>query len=243
MTKNVSADLMMGGGVFYFFKVKFQEWEGTAVDFDQAHRLWLDTHRKRRSGERKDRLERGHGHGEQLFLRNVWWPLRGDLDHLHPEYEISDWRGRPYFADFAWLTEAVKLIIEVKGFGPHVRDMDRTMYSRELNREVFLQAIGYRVVSLSYDDVERQPEICIMLLRMLLSRFEVSGQQADLPKLALKSTLLQAVQLGRPIRPKDVEAQLGVNHRTAVRYLQQLCELGAVVRGGAVYLLAGSLLR
>jgi hypothetical protein len=23
MTKNVSADLMMGGGVFYFFKVKF----------------------------------------------------------------------------------------------------------------------------------------------------------------------------------------------------------------------------
>lgn len=82
------------------------------MDFDEAHRLWLDTHHKHRSGERKDRLERGHGHGEQLFLRNVWWPLRRSLDNLHPEYEIADWRGRSYFADFAWLTEAVKLVIE-----------------------------------------------------------------------------------------------------------------------------------
>ncbi len=131
------------------------------MEFDQVHRLWLDTHRNRRSGERKDRLDRGHGHGEQLFLRNVWWPLRGSLDNLHPEYEIADWRGRPYFADFAWL----------------------------------------------------------------MSRFEVSGQ-CDLAKIALKSTLLQAVQLGKSIRPKDVESRLGVNHRTAVRYLQQLCQQG-----------------
>ncbi|MCK8490107.1 endonuclease domain-containing protein [Paenibacillus sp. MBLB2552] len=195
------------------------------MEFDETHQRWLASHRKHRSGERKDRLERGHGHGEQLFLRNVWWPLRGSLDNLHPEYEIADWRGWPYFADFAWLTEAVKLIIEIKGFGPHVRDMDRTMYSRELNREIFLQALGYRVISLSYDDVERQPEICIMLLRMLMSRFEVSGQ-CDLAKIALKSTLLQAVQIGKSIRPKDVERQLGVNHRTAVRYLQQLCQQG-----------------
>lgn len=195
------------------------------MEFEEVYRLWLESHRKRRSGERKDRLVRGHGHGEQLFLRNVWWPLRSSLDDLHPEYEIADWRGRSYFADFAWLTEAVKLIIKIKGYGPHVRDMDRTMYSRELNREVFLQALGYRVISLSYDDVERQPEISIMLLRMFLSRFE-APRQTSLPTLALKSTLLQAAQWGKPIRPKDVEGQLGVNHRTAVRYLQQLCRLG-----------------
>ncbi|MCT2196012.1 hypothetical protein M3G15_12770 [Paenibacillus sp. p3-SID1389] len=106
--------------------------------------------------------------------------------------------------------------------------------SRELNREVFLQALGYRVVSLSYDDVERQPEVCIMLLRMLLSRFESSRQTDKLPRLALKSALLQAVQLGRPIRPKDVERQLGVNHRTAVRYLQHCARWAGYRRVPAV---------
>lgn len=198
------------------------------VEFEAVHKEWLKAHMKLRSGERKGRLERGHGHGEEMFLRNVWWPLRRNLDGLHPEYEIMDWRGRSYFADFAWLTEAVKWIIEIKGYGPHVRDMDRGGYCRELNRELFLQALGFRVISFAYDDVERHPELCITLLRMLLSRYEAT-RLAGLGKIALKSTLLFAAQLGKSVRPKDVAEHLGVSHRTAVRYLQQLCQMGWLI--------------
>ncbi|MNY46886.1 hypothetical protein D3C86_1821090 [compost metagenome] len=64
----------------------------------------------------------------------------------------------------------MKLIIEIKGFGPHVRDMDRQKYCNELNRETFLTAMGYQVISFSYDDVAHRPELCITLLRMLISR-------------------------------------------------------------------------
>ncbi|WP_379156766.1 hypothetical protein [Paenibacillus sp. sgz5001063] len=70
------------------------------------------------------------------------------LQGLHPEYEVTDWRGRTYFADFAWMPRYVKLLIEIKGYASHVRDMDRQKYCSELNRETFLFAMGYHVISL-----------------------------------------------------------------------------------------------
>lgn len=196
------------------------------ADFEQAHAAWIRSHLERRSGERKGRLERGHQHGELSFLRNVWWPLYGNFDHLHPEYEVLDWRGRSYFADFAWLPGALKVVYEIKGFGPHVRDMDRKGYCDELNRETFLQTLGMRVVSFAYDDVAQRPELCRNLLSMLHGRYRFGSGTGDSSSRAEKEILLLAYRLARPIRPKDVHDELGINHRTAVRHLKTLCEKG-----------------
>lgn len=196
------------------------------MDFEKAHEVWLNSHLRRRSGERKGRLERGHQHGEELFLRQVWWPILGNLENLHPEYEVMDWRGRSYFADFAWIIGELKMIIEIKGFGPHVRDMDRKRYCHELNRETFLQAMGYRVISFAYDDVADRPELCMTLLRMILSRYHAVVESNDLAVRAEREVIRLAFQLARPIRPKDIETQLHLNHRTAVRVLQGLCAQG-----------------
>jgi very-short-patch-repair endonuclease len=117
------------------------------MTFEEAHAVFILHHVERRTGERKGRLVRGHNEAERLFCRNVWWPVRGSFDDLHPEYEVRDWRGMSYFCDFVWLTHPVKLVIEIKGFGPHVRDMDRQKYCIELNRETFLTAMGYQVIS------------------------------------------------------------------------------------------------
>lgn len=95
------------------------------MTFEKSHADFIQNHLQRRTGERRGRLERGHREAERLFCRNIWWPLQGDFDDLHPEFEVLDWRGLSYFCDFVWLTRTVKLIIEIKGFGPHVRDMDR----------------------------------------------------------------------------------------------------------------------
>lgn len=196
------------------------------MEYEAAHAEWLHSHLERRSGERKGRLERGHQHGEVVFLRNVWWPLLGNFDYLHPEYEVMDWRGRSYFADFAWLPGHVKVICEIKGYGSHVRDMDRKKYCDELNRDMFLQGLGFRVVSFAYDDVAQRPELCITLLRMLLSRYLPGRAPVDTRTLAEREVILLAFRLASPLRPKDVEAQLGVNHRAAVRHLHSLCAKG-----------------
>lgn len=196
------------------------------MDFEEIHSAFINSHLGRRSGERKGRLERGHQHGEKLFLQNVWWPVKGHFDDLHPEYEILDWRGRSYFADFAYLARNLKFLCEIKGFGPHVRDMDRKRYADELNRELFLQALGFRVVSFAYDDVAQRPDLCITLLRMLLSRYQPGLPPVDRAVLAEQEVIKLAYSLARPIRPIDIASHFDVNHRTAVRLLQTVSAKG-----------------
>jgi hypothetical protein len=58
------------------------------VRFEEAHAKFIQSHLDRRTGERRDRLERGHSHGERLFLENEWWPLYGNFNQLHPECEV-----------------------------------------------------------------------------------------------------------------------------------------------------------
>ena len=70
------------------------------------------------------------------------------------------------------------LIIEIKGFAAHVRDMDRQKYCSELNRETFLHEIGYQVVSFAYDDVERHFEIDHKTAVQMLHRLVEKGWMA-----------------------------------------------------------------
>ncbi|QGQ97457.1 hypothetical protein EHS13_22495 [Paenibacillus psychroresistens] len=216
------------------------------MDFDNAHKNWLDKHLEKRTGERRGRLERGHQHGEILFLRNVWWALIGNLDDLHPEYEILDLRRRSYFADFAWLPGPVKVIWEIKGYDAHVRDMDRNRYCEELNRETFLQAMGFRVVSFAYDDVAHRPELCITLLRLILSRYKTGLAPVNILNRIEREIVLLAYQLSRPIRPIDIENHLVIDHRNSVGCLQSLCKkewLRPIPRGKGHKILHYELLR
>lgn len=194
--------------------------------FEDAHDEFIRHHTARRTGERLGRLDRGHRHGEILFLMNIWWPLQGTLDHLHPEYEVPDWRGRSYFSDFSWLPGYVKLLIEIKGLASHVRDMDRHKYCNELNRETFLHAMGFQVISFAYDDVEQRPELCTALMRMVFSRYQPGQAPVSRALLAEKEIIRLALVLARPIRPKDVELHFGIDHKTSVQLLRKLCSAG-----------------
>jgi very-short-patch-repair endonuclease len=195
--------------------------------FEEAHLQFINGHPgSRPEGERRARLDRGHRHAEVLFLRNIWWPLRGHFGGLHPEYEVMDWRGRSYFADFAWLPGYVKLLIEIKGYASHVRDMDRTKYCGELNRETFLYAMGYHVISFAYDDVEQRPELCMTLLRLVLGRYQPAEAPVSRVQLMEQEVIRLIIQLARPIRPQDVKEHFSVDYRTAVRTLHNLVDKG-----------------
>lgn len=176
------------------------------MTFEQAHAAFMEWHLSRRTGERRGRLERGHREAEKLFCKNVWWKLRGSFDGLHPEYEVTDWRGLSYFCDFGWLHPAIRLVIEIKGFGPHVRDMDRRKYSNELNRETFLTAMGYRVISFSYDDIAERPDLCITLLRMLLAGYLAQERPIGLAALAERETIRLACSLSRVLANRRIRA-------------------------------------
>jgi hypothetical protein len=113
------------------------------MDFEQEHKLFIERHISLREGERKGRLLRGHQYAEKLLLKNVWWPLYGNFDYLHPEYEIYDWNRKSQFLDFAVLPTFGRISLESDGFQSHVRDMDRDKFSYSLNRDNFLTGMGW----------------------------------------------------------------------------------------------------
>ncbi|MGP0584481.1 hypothetical protein [Paenibacillus timonensis] len=100
------------------------------MGFQREHDTWIQEHMKRRTGERLDALRRGHGYGNQLFVEQIWWPLVGHFDGLHPEYEVKDWRGRSYFADFLWVVGGARIVFEILDYGSH--GTDRTKYRMDL---------------------------------------------------------------------------------------------------------------
>ncbi|WP_307585133.1 hypothetical protein [Paenibacillus wynnii] len=196
------------------------------MDFEQQHQLWMEHHLNVRSGERKGRLMRGHQHAENLLLKNVWWPLFGNLEHLHPEYEVYDWNRKSQFLDFAFITPYGRFGLECDGFQSHIKDMDRERFSYSLNRDTFLTGMGWKIIHFSFDDVQKRPEICRMLLQMVIGPSHLRNISADPVSPLEKEVIRLAWNLGKPIRTKDIVNHYEVNFRTARKWLQGLVHKG-----------------
>jgi hypothetical protein len=194
------------------------------MDFEQAHQQFLQHHLNRRTGERKGRLLRGHNYAEKLLLQNVWWPLFGSLDDLHPEYEIYDWNRKSKFLDFAFLPPFGRFGLECDGFQSHVKDMDREQFNYALNRDTFLTGMGWRMLHFSFDDIQHRPEVCRMLLQLAIGPYLLRNPSIRPTIFAEKEVLRLAWNLGKPIRPKDVSDYFQVNFRTARKWLLSLVD-------------------
>lgn len=193
-------------------------------EFEQCYSEFLKYHEQHRSGERRGRLLRGHGFAEKLLLQNVWWPLFGTFRNLHPEYEIYDWNRKSQFLDFAFLPEYGRFGLECDGFQSHIKDIDREKHSYAVNRENFLTGMGWRMLHFTFDDVQRRPEICRMLLQLVLSPHLIRSESEQQINLKDREVLQLAWALGRKIRPKDVRDHLQINFRTARIRLHSLVE-------------------
>ncbi|WP_020619602.1 hypothetical protein [Paenibacillus daejeonensis] len=196
------------------------------MGFEAAYQAWLQKHIRSCTGERRNRLERGHGHGERMFLMRIWYALVGNFDFLHPEYEVRDWRGNPYYLDLVWICGTLKLVIEIKGYGPHVQRTDRIRYRRELNREIYLQVMGYRIIAVPYDELEENPEMILGFFRALLSPLMTLADKKEDYTLIEREILRLAARWDGPLRPIDVVNEAKVCRRTAVKYLKLLCDKG-----------------
>ncbi|NOV01693.1 hypothetical protein GC097_16885 [Paenibacillus sp. LMG 31457] len=185
-------------------------------------------HLAHRFGERKGRLLRGHNFAEKLLLQNVWWPLFGNFDNLHPEYEIYDWNRKSQFLDFAFLTPYGRFGIECDGFQSHIKEMDREKFSYALNRDTFLTGMGWKMIHFSFDDIQHRPEICRMLLQLVIGPHMLQNAPSSAISISPeeKEVIRFAINLGKPIRPKDLTSQCGINFRTARKRLHSLAEKG-----------------
>ncbi|WP_373229239.1 hypothetical protein [Cohnella sp.] len=72
-------------------------------------------------------------------------------------------------------------------------------------RELYLEALGFRVISIAYDDVESNAGLIVALMRMLLSQYETSQTPVKRAFFEENEVIRLAASLARPTRPKDVE--------------------------------------
>jgi very-short-patch-repair endonuclease len=207
---------------------------GVTMVQDQ-YQAWMNKQIRTSNGERSRRLREGHGHAEKLFAQSVWLPAAGQYEHLHAEYEVSDFRDGVRFIDLAYLRPPHKIAIEIDGFGPHARNIDRRMFSDGLMRQNHLVLDGWIVLRFSYDDVKDHPRTCQQIILQMLGRL-YGGQSAsvDLP-LKLREILRHASFSSGPITPADVCRLLGVANKHARELLQQLVSLGYLSPNGGAH--------
>lgn len=207
--------------------------------FEEAHRQWRDGHLAGRSGERRRRLEEGRAHAEKEMLKQVWWPAFGSLEHLHPEYEVTDFREGKRYIDLAYVRAPFKIAIEIDGYGPHVRDLSRRQFADQWVRHMHLINDGWIVVRIGYDDVKDRPRLWQQSIMQLVGRLygERSSAESGATVGAVedKEIVRLAAGLGGSIKLRDVRKRLGVGYRAARTILSRLERKGWLVpnRGGA----------
>ncbi|QHT62386.1 DNA-binding response regulator [Paenibacillus lycopersici] len=181
------------------------------------------------SDERKRRLTE-RDQAEKKLLANVWWPAVGHLDHLHPEYELTDMKGGKRFADFAYMPPLpLRLILEIDGFGPHWRDISRWKFADDLQRQNHLLIQGWHLLRFAYDDIDEKPRRCQQTLLMGLAKWGgmVGTEQQSLD--VYERALLHLMQeRWVELAPIEAENALGINWRTIARSLAALEEKGHI---------------
>jgi len=197
------------------------------MKFDAVFEKWFEAHVAESKGERRRRLKEKYGNAEIAFLRNVWFPIFGSLDHLIPEHEVMDPTGRVRFMDNAYVYACCLWDLEVDGFGPHLRDIDRWKFADERRRDVIFQTMGWRIARFAYDDIIERPHECRRLLEAWIARFGPSTFVQERSPLC-DTIVRRAMALGGEVRPREARAWLGLSDKPTLAVLRRLVADGVL---------------
>jgi uncharacterized protein YneF (UPF0154 family) len=194
------------------------------LEFEVAYERFIQSHCEQRKGERKRRLLEGLGHAEKMFLAKVWWPTFHQFDHLHPEYEIHDYKDGYRYLDFAYLQPNFQMAIEIDGFGPHWRNITKWQFSDLCQRQNHLIIDGWNVIRLSYDELMERPRICEQTIQQLMGRWLGSAASASQLTALDREIIRLAIRTPMPITPRDVCKWLHVGPDYAQKLLRTLAQ-------------------
>jgi very-short-patch-repair endonuclease len=194
------------------------------MGFEEEYQDFINSHLKERTGERLRRLQEGHSHAEMMFLKQVWWPLFYHFHYLHPEYEVNDFKDGKRYLDFAYIRPAIRICLEIDGYGPHLKNISRWQFSDSLERQNQLVIDGWTVIRFSYDQVKEQPRRCQQIVQQVIGRW--MGDHLDQTSLSFveKEVLRLVIRKGEAVSPVEVEKYLKLSDKTVKKVLSQLVD-------------------
>ncbi|CAM3907610.1 DNA-binding response regulator [Mesobacillus thioparans] len=194
------------------------------MGFEEEYQTFLNAHLQARTGERLRRLQEGHKQAEMLFLKQVWWPLFYQFKHLHPEYEVDDFKDGKRYLDFAYIRPGIRICFEVDGYGPHLKNISRWQYSDNLERQNQLVIDRWTVIRFSFDQVKENPRRCQQVVQQVIGRW--LGDELDQTSLSFleKEVLRLVIRKGKDITPIEFEKYLNLSDKTVKKVLSQLVD-------------------
>ncbi|MBO7744541.1 DNA-binding response regulator [Paenibacillus sp. MWE-103] len=191
--------------------------------FEKAYASMLEEAYRSAAEERKRRLS-SRENAEKMFLEHAWWPAVGNLNDLHPEYEIIDLKGGTRFVDYAYLPpQPFRMAIEIDGYGSHWRDVSRWKFADDLVRQNHLLISGWRLLRFAFDDIQEKPVRCQQTLLLALAKWGGVLQGNPHPLNVYERALFNLMQEQRgETTPSQAAALLGIDRHTAANNLQSL---------------------
>ncbi|WP_028546253.1 hypothetical protein [Paenibacillus taiwanensis] len=193
--------------------------------FEQHYKAWLQEHLDQENNvRRKELLSKGLGHGTVEFLRLVWFPVVGNMNHLYPEWEVRDFNNGYRYLDLAYMPAGAKGGIEIQGYGPHARDLDVRRFKDLCRRHCLLALDGWTFLPIAYLSIMDEPKQCQQLVLSFIGKFITFDVQSSLSWIEAE-TVRFARRLLRPITPVELANHLRVSDRHTRRILRRLVQL------------------
>lgn len=197
-------------------------YDENSSEFNESYAEFMEYHQEKRNGERLSRLQEGHGHAEKIFLKNVWWPSFGHFRHLHPEYQILDFKDGHRFLDFAYILPYLRIAFEIDGYGPHWRDISRWQFADQWTRQNHLIIDGWNVIRFTYDQVNEKPRFCQQMIQQFMGRWVGEDRQLEIINCIEQEIVRYALRLCRPVTPGDIMKHLNIGDKYARSLLHSL---------------------
>lgn len=169
----------------------------------------------------RELLQKGLGHGTVEFLRSIWFPAVGNLDHLYPEHEVRDFNNGCRYLDLAYRPDGAKGCIEIHGYRSHARDIEVSRFKDLCMKQALLVLDDWIFLPIAYLSIKDDPGMCKQLVLSFVGKFISTAVPSDL-NWAEAETLRFARRLMRPFAPRELSAHLQISDRHARNILLEL---------------------
>ncbi|QJD84780.1 DNA-binding response regulator [Cohnella herbarum] len=194
--------------------------------FEVQYEQWLANQRKSRKGEPLRKLTEDHGQSEKLFAQELWWPLFGNFDFLHAEFEVPHSRNSSYYLDYAYIRTPHLINWEIDDFSSHAKNITRRGFDYEKDRQNQLMLDGWQIYRFSLDAIKERPLQCRQLILQVLGKL-YGGVYTETPELSVKQREIMrlAVRSQQPLNPTEVSLRLRISDRHARDLLHELVRM------------------
>lgn len=185
------------------FEEVYDDWLGKQIDEEKSPR-------------RRELLQRGLGHGTVDFLRSIWFPAIGSLDHLYPEYEVRDFNNGYRYLDLAFMPGGAKGCIEIHGYRSHARDVEVSRFKDLCMKQALLVLDDWYFLPIAYLSIRDDPGMCKQLVLSFVGKFLSIDTPSEL-SWAEAETLRFGRRLLRAFETRELAAHLHLSeNRTRI---------------------------